>query len=491
MNEDAAGSNDDDALGYALCGLLGATAAAGLLTLLMTCAYRVGWPYPLEWMEGTSLQHALWLARGELPYAAPSAELIPYVYPPLAYLPPALASSLLGPSLPVARALSLACTLGTLTLLGVASARLARSRIAGLFSAGLFAYGFGYGGAFLDLVRVDALFVLCIAAALERLSVRRNAAALGWLVASALTKQHGAVLLLAVSLALLAHNRKAAVRSVGAAWLAFAAACGALQLASGGWFARYTLEVPSQHGLEPHLLATFVLIDLIVYLPVLTASSALALGRRARALEPLDALALAAVAVSALGRAHPGGDDNVRLPAFALLCVVGVAPLVTRARQSTRPLVRIGLSFAACMQAAVLWQPPSLHAPLRETASRFVALDRELARCAAGGPAVALDYGLFTTKPFIHTMALSDLRLGGASTLSTTGTSALLDALRGPRAPQALAVGERFAELQRVLDERYTLCAELPAPRLPTGYQPGLRGANGELRQQVYALRQR
>lgn len=491
MNEGATSSRDDDALSHALRWLFCATAAAGLLTLLVTCAYRVGWPYPLEWMEGTSLQHALWLARGELPYAAPSAELIAYVYPPLAYLPPAVASMLLGPSLPAARALSLAFTLGTLALLGVATARHAHNRVAGLFSAGLFAYGFGYGGAFLDLVRVDAVFVLCIAAAVERLSARRNAAALGWLVASALAKQHGAVLLLAVSLALLAHDRKSAARGVGAAWLAFAVACGALQLASGGWFARYTLEVPSRHGLEPHLLATFVLIDMMVYLPVLTISAALALGRRVRALEPLDALALAAVAVSALGRAHPGGDDNVRLPAFALLCVVGAAPLVSRALESPRPLVRIGLSLALCLQAAVLWQPPSLHAPLLETARRFVALDRELARCAAGGPAVALDYGLITGKPFIHTMALSDLRLGGASALSVLGTNALLDALRGPRAPHAIAVGERFAELQRVLDERYTPCAELPAPRLPTGYQPGLRVADGELRQQVYALRQR
>jgi hypothetical protein len=491
MNEEAVSSQEDDALSSALRWLLGATAAAGLLTLLMTCAYRVGWPYPLEWMEGTSLQHALWLARGQLPYAAPTAELIAYVYPPLAYLPPALASLLLGPSLPVARALSLMCTLGTLVLLGIASARLAHSRVAGLFSAGLFAYGFGYGGAFLDLVRVDGLFVLCIAAAVERLSAHRSAAALGWLVVSALAKQHGAVLLLAVSLALLAYDRKSAVRSVGAAWLALAAACGALQLASGGWFARYTLEVPSRHGLQPQLLATFVLIDLMVYLPVLTISAALALGRRVRALGPLDALALAAVVVSALGRAHPGGDDNVRLPAFALLCVVGVAPLVARALESRRPLVRIGLALALCLQAAVLWQPPALHAPLLETARRFVALDRELARCAAGGPSVALDYGLFTSTPFIHTMALSDLRLGGASALSAAGTSALLDALRSPDAPHAVAVGERFPELQRVLDERYTPCAELPAPRLPTGYQPGLRGANGELRQQVYALRQR
>src|SRR5690242_13555717 len=61
--------------------------AIGLGTFALTVAQRVGFPFPLEWMEGASLQHALWIARGKLPYAAPSAELIAYLYPPLAYLP--------------------------------------------------------------------------------------------------------------------------------------------------------------------------------------------------------------------------------------------------------------------------------------------------------------------------------------------------------------------------------------------------------------------
>src|SRR5688500_12162753 len=115
-------------LGRVLSWLLGATGAAGLITFALTVLPRIGAPYPLDWMEAPSLQHALLLARGELPYAAPRADFIAYVYPPLAYVPVALATLLFGPSLPVARAVSLLCTIGTLALLGTASARLARSR---------------------------------------------------------------------------------------------------------------------------------------------------------------------------------------------------------------------------------------------------------------------------------------------------------------------------------------------------------------------------
>jgi hypothetical protein len=453
-------------------------------------------------MEGASLQHALWLARGELPYAAPSAELIAYVYPPLAYVPMALASALFGTSLPVARAVSVACTTATLVLLGVASARLARSPIAGLLSAGLFACGFGYGGAFLDLVRVDACFLICIAAAAERLTAQRNAAALYWLAASALAKQHGAALLLAVSIVLLVRERKQVLRAVVAAWLALVGTCAALQVASGGWFLRYTLELPAGHGLEPWLLVSFVVIDLLVYLPVLSIAAGLALTRNARALSALDALLLAAVAVSAFGRAHPGGDDNVRLPALLLLCLAGVAPIVAKvlrggsgalaeAGKPSGTPVRVALALALGAQAALLWQPPSLHAPRADlTVQRFAALDAALARCARGGKRVALDYALLTGDPFIHTMALSDLRLTGDTALAHAGTRALLDALRAPGAPRAIAVGETFAELQGVLDTRYEPCEDVPAPRMPTGYQPGARLLRSELHQRIYALRE-
>ena len=60
-----------------------ALAIAWALLLLVTFAWRVGFPLELEWMEGGMLHHALRFQTGSGIYKAPSIEFIPYLYTPL------------------------------------------------------------------------------------------------------------------------------------------------------------------------------------------------------------------------------------------------------------------------------------------------------------------------------------------------------------------------------------------------------------------------
>ena len=97
---------------------------------------------------------------------------------------------------------------------------------------------------------------------------------------------------------------------------------------------------------------------------------------RARA---CDWLLLAGVVASALGRAHPGGDDNVRLPAYAMLvwvAALGCAELLLARR------AWIALSVGLCLQALMLLQAPSLYAPDAASARAFTNLRAELQRVA-------------------------------------------------------------------------------------------------------------
>jgi len=489
--DDLPKSREPNLLGLSIRLALGLAAVFALGTLGWTLALRVGFRYPLEWMEGACLEHALRIARGEPLYAAPSAEFVAYLYPPLAYLPFTAATALLGPTLPAARVASLLCLLGTLLLLGRAGSRAGGSRLAGLMTAAMFALGFGYTGAFLDLVRVDACFVLLVCAALERVIAGRLGAALGLLALSALAKQHGVVLLALVSAACLRDAPRRHARALLLAWTCLLSVTAWLQLGSHGWFARYVLELPGRQGLEPRLLASFLVVDLGAYLPVLVLGAGLAIARGAPS-RPLLALLLGAIAVSALGRAHPGGHDNVRLPAFAALCVVGVAPLCARALDArAAPSRRAACMLGLLGQLAVLYQPPSFHAPRALLGrARFEALDAALTRCAQGGTHAARDYAGLGDARLAHTMALSDLQLGGPSPLAREATARVLDALDHGRGPAALAIGERFAALDRVLARAYTPCATLLAPRPPTGYVPGdPRGRGGERVQVVYARR--
>jgi hypothetical protein len=476
----------------ALALLLG---ACGLCAFAFSMGARAGFAWPLEWMEGASVQHAQRLLHGRPLYAAPSAEFIPYLYPPLAYVPMALAIALFGPTLLAARAASIACALLALWLIGRIAARAAGWR-AGWVAAGVFAIGFGYTGAFLDLARVDACFVMLMLAGAERLQAGRPRAALSWFALSAFAKQHGLLMLVAASAALLIAAPRRNALSVLAGWGGVAGAFVALQLASQGWFLRYVVALPSSQPLSWPLLLSFVPIDLCVYLPVLVVAAAYDFGRRfsARALAVNDALLPMAVVAGALGRAHVGGHDNVRLPVFALLCVAGVVPLM-RALQA--PTSRLGPRVLACgalaIQFAMLWQAPSFTAPAPGSAARYSALRDALGRCAAGGSAgrgqVALDFAGLGDRAFVHTMALSDLRMSGDRTLARRGTEALLAALRAPDAPRALAVGEHFDALDRVLAERYRECARVSAPTPASGYRPGWQ-SGGERLQIVYSLAQ-
>jgi hypothetical protein len=466
----------------------------GVGTLALTIAARVTFPWPLEWMEGATLQHASRLVAGRALYAPPDGTWIAYLYPPLAYVPMALSAKAFGATLPAARVPSVLALAATLVCIARIAARdfgrrdgRARQVLAGSLAAGMFAVGYGYTGAFLDLARVDAMFVLLLVAGAERLHAERPLAALALFVASAFAKQHGVWFLVAASAWLVACDARRHAPRVAAAWLGAALLYGTLSLATGGWFHTYVLLLPSSHPIEARLLASFPFVDLGVYLPVLVVSAALALRDPAARRGPLLPLVIAGLVAGALGRAHPGGHDNVRLPAFAMLVVFATPSLARAMLSSASRRVGVIAACAAGLQFALLWQPPRAHRPPAGSAAGFSALTRALTRCANGGTIATLDYVLPAMAPAAHTMALSDLMLA-TDGLDRAGITAARKWLGAPDAPDALAIGESFAALDRVTATHYRECARVPAPPLATGYVPG-RSDGGALWQVVHARR--
>ena len=507
-------------------------ALLGLAYLGVCVAGRAGSAWPLEWMEGASLAHATRLLHGAPLYAAPSGSFIPFVYPPLSYLPMALAAAVWGPALWAARLPSLLALAVCLVALGRAAQYASGQRAAGWLAAGLFALGYGYCGAFIDLARVDAVFMALCAWGVERSCARRHGASVCLFALACFAKQHAVFFLLAASLGALLEERRAAWKTVLATWAAVGCGVSALAYATDGWFWTYCFSVPARHGLEPKLLLSFLVVDVCLYLPLLSGLTGYAAWRtwREASAEPTDAgskpddaeplgpgtdpsepppsaeqspltatsprpqtptdraadprsephagvmrspagltlllLLAAGVVASALGRAHPGGDDNVRLPGYALLCVVGACAFCRLCERARTPVAWCGL---LALQIAMLVQAPALYWPSPQSDAYFTRLRAELARCAGAGDAVALDHALFAGRPFAHTLALSDLRMNGDA-LSAQATRAVLDALRAPHAPAAISLSVSFPELSALLAERYEPCARLPAVRLPTGY---------------------
>jgi hypothetical protein len=240
---------------------------------------------------------------------------------------------------------------------------------------------------------------------------------------------------------------------------------------SNGWFWTYTMQVPARHGVIPMLLVSFVFVDLLVYLPVLSGFGAHALWKRvtARELNALDLLLLAGIAASALGRAHPGGDDNVRLPAYACLVFVAAVAFCDAALASGRAA---WFGAAAALQVVMLAQLPNLYWPSSAAISGMSGLQHALERCAGGGSSVAFDHTRLTGRPFLHTQALSDLRMNGDA-LGAQATHAAIDFLKAGGGPRAVAFSLPFKALTYTLGKLYEPCADVPAIRLPTGYAIG------------------
>src|SRR5262245_34727973 len=62
-------------------------AAAATLTgmFLYVVLRRLAFPYELEWMTGSVMDHVERVREGQPLYAPPTADWIPYLYPPLYY----------------------------------------------------------------------------------------------------------------------------------------------------------------------------------------------------------------------------------------------------------------------------------------------------------------------------------------------------------------------------------------------------------------------
>jgi 4-amino-4-deoxy-L-arabinose transferase-like glycosyltransferase len=454
--------------------------AVGVLGLgfLFSCiSMRVTSPWPLEWMEGASFEHALRLLRRQSIYAAPSGSFSAFVYPPLSYWPMALSAQSFGPNLFSARLPSLIALVVSLGMSYRFCKRATGEPLAGWLAMGLFALGYGYTGGFLDLARVDGLFIALVLVGLERLSARGIWGGLAALVLACWTKQHGILFLLTASLSLLLPSARREARAnwlpLLVSWAALLISVAWLDHATQGWFLRYVLEVPRSHRLHTELLASFFLIDVCVYLPVLAGLCVYALLRRPRDWDVVELFVLAGLLAGALGRAHLGGDDNVRLPAYACLAVLGARTFCELVRTHERRLFRCFAYAALSLQALVLLQAPSLYAPSPHSAQAWQQLRAELDRCADHGMSVALDHTGLSGWPFVHTMALSDL---AASTpqLAALAEHAIVTALHASDAPKAIAVSVSWPPLQAALARDYALCATLPGMHMPSGYAIGV-----------------
>jgi hypothetical protein len=216
-------------------------------------ASRLGYPFDLEWMEGGQLAHAWRLDRGLPLFVPPSADWAPFVYVPGYPAVLAAIGEVVGLSMPLGRAVSVA---GTLAAAGAAAwfvRRETRSWWFGALAAGTFLGTWRDGGAFFDLVRADGLFLGLLAWSITLAfdGRRGTPVAAGLLLAAAaLTKQTALVFLLPIGWAVAVRAGLAAVvPALASALVPVAVMAVRWELVSDGAFLDYVVRVPASHPL--------------------------------------------------------------------------------------------------------------------------------------------------------------------------------------------------------------------------------------------------
>src|SRR5262245_26784484 len=94
-----------------------ALGVAYVVTYVAIALMRMGYPFELEWMEGSTLGHVDRLLHGQPLYPKPGIDFTPFIYPPLYFTVASWVAKLVGEGFPALRLVSFVASLGCFALI--------------------------------------------------------------------------------------------------------------------------------------------------------------------------------------------------------------------------------------------------------------------------------------------------------------------------------------------------------------------------------------
>ncbi len=335
---------------------------------LWLVAHRLGYPFPLEWLEGDEFHHALRVLRGQSWYPPPSSSFFPSYYPPGYSVVCAIGMRLFGTTLTAMRWVSVLSTLAScVAIYGMVRRHTAQASL-GMVAAGFFVATYNLCGAWFDIARVDMLaLALALVGVLltHQQSTRRNYwLGIVLLIASGFTKQnHFAFLAAVVGMWFFWSWRRAALAMLLSTTLS-GAVVALLQANSSGWFLFYTVTMP---GFVVHEFDTLVefarvtLVDMLGWtLPVHLMAAIVAVRLLPRRDLWLVWLVIVSVLVAASGWTNPAGFANNLIPVAAAMAIAVGVSLGVLQRHGRLPLVVVAHGLVILQLFAMRYDPQAL-----------------------------------------------------------------------------------------------------------------------------------
>lgn len=411
-----------------------ALAIFAIKVVLWITIQRAFYPFELEWMEGGSLQHLDRILAGLPLYPPPSIDFVPFPYPPVYYYAAIPFAKLTGSSLLSLRIVSQLAMLAAFVAIFALVRRETRRWDLGIACAGLFAATYRISGAYMDVGRLDSLFVALTLASIYFLRTREDARGLvlaGLLASLAIfTKQTGLAIVVpmivwcayrdATTGATSEHASRfartlwfgstvIALTLVGTSWLS---------LGENGHFLSYVLGAQSGHAIRWALLPYFLWNDLLFALPVVVVGIVWGFWKSQDRVSFVFYLAffIGTVVAWIVPRAKVGGAMNNLIPLHA--CVVVMFGVALGDRLNARPgRLRVTRAVAIGVALQFLWLgfDPRIALPRDEDAEAGRRFVRRLA--ATEGevlmPAHGYLAGLAGKRVYAHQMPVDDLARSG------------------------------------------------------------------------------
>ena len=462
--------------------------------VIVLFALRVSYPYELEWQEGGMLAHLARARAGAAMYAEPSLEFLPFPYPPLFTGCGALLSRLIGEGLPALRAVSILASLG-LGAVVVASHRKRSDLLGGWLAVGLFAAGYRFAGAWLDVARVDALFLALVALGWAFASQREEEphgnlaqptfAGVAFALA-ALAKQSAFVAAAGLAVGWIVRDRRAGLAFLVALVGSSAFATGLLEARSEGWYRFWVYEQLAGHGWVRAQALGFWL-DLGRAAGPLLVLALLALTRRPVRDARMIGLLVGLLASAWSTRVHVGAYDNAFLPALLGLALFA-GPEAARLVRGRASHALAGLALVAGQLALFAYDPRD-QVPTRADRERGDALVALLA--AEPGPVLVPYHGYLARRAgkadSAHAMAVIDLLQSDATDAARDWVRALEADLGAGRWSLIWLDDTSWEEQLPALREHY---ARVPGP-LDAAPPEEFRPVTGADRRPLFAYRRR
>ena len=313
--------------------------AATIMFCMMVWVIAMRWhyPYQLEWIEGSVLQHVVRLTESKPIYQLPDMTFAPALYTPLYYYVSAAVAEVMGNNLPTLRLVSIVATLGSGFCISGIAWKLTQSRLAAVLAFLMVATPFRFTGFWFDVARVDSLWsFFLLATVLSLVHIKTNQQMQRWiLVASALcvcavyTKQTTLFLMPFFAVAVLLWNgfRCAALFTIWSAALLILL-CLVFQWQSDNLFYFFTMQMAANHNMTSGFPLHFFKGDLLESVPVILIFVFYGLLKQCRIVPRIGwgwvIILLGFMGMTLLARLYAGGAKNVTMPMHFLLVALAV-----------------------------------------------------------------------------------------------------------------------------------------------------------------------